>query len=92
MATMLQLAAYLHSNGKTFRDKLNEIYQTYGFHYSLNSYYLCYDNNKIEQIFNRMSNIDGPNSVSVKFFLFCSIFFIDDYLPNSISNKSMESK
>ncbi|XP_027205636.2 phosphoglucomutase 2 isoform X2 [Dermatophagoides pteronyssinus] len=62
MATMLQLAAYLHSNGKTFRDKLNEIYQTYGFHYSLNSYYLCYDNNKIEQIFNRMSNIDGPNS------------------------------
>lgn len=70
MATMLQFAAYLHSKGQTFLDKLNEIYRTYGFHYSLNSYYQCYDGDKIRQIFNRMANIDGPNSV---IFVFCFI-------------------
>ncbi|OTF69356.1 phosphoglucomutase-2-like protein [Euroglyphus maynei] len=66
MATMLQFAAYLHSKGQTFRDKLNEIYQTYGFHYSLNSYYLCYDGDKIEKIFNRMANFDGIANSYIK--------------------------
>lgn len=61
-ATLLQLAAYLRSKGSTLLDQLNEIYRTYGFHYSINSYFICHDPAKIERIFNRVADLNGPNS------------------------------
>jgi len=64
-ATLLQMAAYLHSKNSNLLNQLNEIYKTYGFHYSLNSYYICHDPNKISRIFNRVADLNGPNSVSL---------------------------
>lgn len=63
-ATLLQLAAYLRSRKSTLLEQLTEIYRTYGFHYSLNSYYICHDPAKIGRIFNRVADLNGPNSVS----------------------------
>lgn len=63
-ATLLQLAAYLHSKKSTLLDQLNEIYKVYGFHYSINSYYICHDPEKIKRIFNRVADLNGPDSVS----------------------------
>lgn len=62
LATM---CAYLKQNGgQTLKQKLNEIYQTYGYHYTLNSYYICYDKQKIDTIFERIRNIDEKSKVN----------------------------
>lgn len=56
---------YLNANGQTFIGKLNELYDKYGYHYTNNSYYLCYDPVLVAKIFNRIRNFDGkPNTVS----------------------------
>lgn len=58
-----QLASYVNSEfGYTLLDQLNHIYHLYGYHTSLNSYYLCYDQSIISKIFHRLSNYDGPES------------------------------
>lgn len=65
LATM---CAYLQqTTGQTLKQKLEEIYQTYGYHYTLNSYYICYDAKKIETIFERIRNIDEKHKVSIIF-------------------------
>ena len=35
----------------------------YGYHLSINSYYLCYDPPTIKKLFNRLRNYDGENKV-----------------------------
>ncbi len=59
-ATMAgQLAAFLTSTNTTFTEKLQEIYQTYGFHCSNNSYYLCMNPATMTNIFNRIRAYDN---------------------------------
>lgn len=47
-------------------EKLDQLYELYGFHYSLNSYYLCYDPKKIEQIFEKIRNWKGTQGAYPK--------------------------
>lgn len=47
-----QCASYLLSEyGRTLEDQLDWLYEHYGYHYSLNSYYICTDQSVIERIF-----------------------------------------
>lgn len=46
------LCCYLEQNGNlSLTDKLNELYHTYGYHYTMNSYFICHDHKLIESIF-----------------------------------------
>jgi phosphomannomutase len=63
---LAELAAYLQTQGLTLNDKLNQLYDEYGYHVSLNSYYICHDPVKITKIFDRLRNynptqVSGPN-------------------------------
>ena len=44
-------------------EKLIELYQKYGYHYTMTSYYLCYEPKTIVKIFERIRNLNGPNEV-----------------------------
>ncbi|KAK2704286.1 hypothetical protein QYM36_016624 [Artemia franciscana] len=59
---MCELACYLAKQGKTVNDKLLEIYKQYGYHVSLNSYYICHEQSIIKKIFERLRNFYGPNT------------------------------
>lgn len=62
LATM---GAYLRANQQTFIGKLNELYQKYGYHYTKNSYFLCYEPPVVAKIFERIRNFQQTsNSVS----------------------------
>lgn len=61
LATM---ASYLYHHGLTLINQLKEIYQEYGIHVSSNSYFICHDATKIKNIFARLRNFNGPNTVS----------------------------
>lgn len=52
------LAAHLKHKGLTLIEKLDELYHSYGFHYTINSYYLCYDPVTITRIFERIRNFE----------------------------------
>jgi len=66
---MAELALHLHKQGKTLLDQLNDVYKTYGYHVSCDSYYICHDPLRIQQIFQRIRNLEGsnkyPSSVSL---------------------------
>lgn len=64
-AVVLQMATYLRTKNLTFAQLLDDIYQKYGLHYSINSYYLCYDPDKIKQIFNNIPPINSVNDIKV---------------------------
>jgi phosphomannomutase len=54
------LASYLkQKEGLSLCEKLDELFKTYGYHYSITSYYLCYDPEKIVRIFERIRNWEG---------------------------------
>ncbi|ERL95093.1 hypothetical protein D910_12363, partial [Dendroctonus ponderosae] len=53
------LSNFVYGNNQQLCDKLKELYDIYGLHLSLNSYYFCHEPPKIEQIFNRIRNING---------------------------------
>lgn len=59
-----QLAVYLRSRNETIASHLVNIFLQYGYHYNLCSYFICYDQNTIKSIFNRLANFNGPNTVS----------------------------
>ncbi|CAG2112316.1 unnamed protein product [Medioppia subpectinata] len=64
---VLQLAAYLETERKcNLSQHLNHIYNTYGYHFSLNSYYICYDKDVIKSIFDRLANFNGPKTYPSK--------------------------
>nr|CAD7195878.1 unnamed protein product [Timema douglasi] len=58
-AKMAELACYLQDIGMTLSDKLADIYKTYGHHISENSYYFCYNQEVIKQIFDRLRTFAG---------------------------------
>ncbi|KAI0233011.1 Phosphoglucomutase-2 [Lamellibrachia satsuma] len=71
---MAEMTAWLAEQGVSLRQKLDDIYNTYGFHLSNNSYYLCYDPLIMEKIFDRLRNYEGTGkypsscgSYSIKF-------------------------
>lgn len=59
-----QLALYLKKVKNTTLTKclFDEIWATYGFHYSVNSYYLCYEPEVIKKIFNRIFHYNGKQN------------------------------
>lgn len=68
--TVAQLAVYLKSTGQLLTDQLNQIYKLYGFHYTITSYFICYEQSIIKAIFDRLANFNGPNSVCKNIFFF----------------------
>ncbi|XP_046820288.1 phosphoglucomutase-2 [Vespa crabro] len=56
---VVQMATYLETIGLSLYDKLEEIYNTYGWHISLISYWICHKSNTIKAIFERLRNYDG---------------------------------
>lgn len=55
LATM---ACYLRAtSNQSLADKLNELYDIYGFHCTIASYHFCYDPPVIERIFKRIRNL-----------------------------------
>lgn len=63
LANFTCLANYVYGNGMQLCDQLDQIYDKYGLHVSLNSYYFCYEPPKIERIFDRIRNFTGTKSV-----------------------------
>lgn len=58
------LAAHLKHQEVTLNEKLDELYQRYGYHFTINSYYLCYEPATIKRIFERIRNFkQKPNTV-----------------------------
>lgn len=53
------MASYLYSQNQTLNSKLADVYSVYGYHMSNNSYYICYDQNVINKIFDRLRNFSG---------------------------------
>lgn len=76
LAQMVTMASFVYNNGKTMDEQLEEIYTKYGYHVTLNSYYICHEPLVIKRIFERIRNIRGENIVSFfSFFLIFSFFF-----------------
>lgn len=53
-AHVATMACWLYEKGLTLQQKLQEIYQTYGYHTSLASYVICRDQAVINKIFKRL--------------------------------------
>lgn len=60
---LASLTAFLKLKNQTLCTKLKELYQRYGFHYTSNSYFLCYEPDTITKIFERIRNFHGMNTV-----------------------------
>lgn len=61
---LASLAAFLELKHQTLHQKLIELYERYGFHYTSNSYFLCYEPDVITRIFERIRNFQqAPNTV-----------------------------
>lgn len=60
---LASLTAFLKLKNQTLCIKLKELYQRYGFHYTSNSYFLCYEPDTITKIFERIRNFHGMNTV-----------------------------
>lgn len=58
------LAAYLDHHAITLTAHLDEIYQEYGYHLSLNSYFTTHDTRFFHEIFNKLRNFEGAGVVS----------------------------
>lgn len=82
LATM---GAFLRANGQTFIGKLNELYQKYGFHYTKNSYFLCYEPPVVARIFERIRNFQlKSDSVRSKRCSIRLVEFIETFSDYSI--------
>lgn len=75
---LASLAAFLKTKNQTLHEKLHELYQRYGFHYTSNSYFLCYEPEVIVKIFERIRNFQqAPNTVRISFFMLKSKISVD---------------
>ncbi|XP_072388312.1 phosphopentomutase [Diabrotica undecimpunctata] len=61
-AQVASMVSYVYSQNKTVADQLNEIYDTYGLHISMNSYYICHEPPIIKEIFRQIRNKRGENT------------------------------
>lgn len=59
-AVVAEMATYLDSVRMNLEQQLIRIYETYGYHISETSYFLCYDPSTIKRIFERLRNYSGP--------------------------------
>lgn len=77
-AHLATMASYLkETEKKNLAEKLEELYGTYGYHYSINSYYLCYEPEKIVRIFEKIRNYqEVKNAVSLILKLFIGLNLI----------------
>jgi len=65
LAVMAELACYLkHTRCMNLKTKLEEIYERYGQHISNNSYFICHEKEKIDQMFHRLRHYDGKSAIS----------------------------
>ncbi|KAL3880512.1 hypothetical protein ACJMK2_032746 [Sinanodonta woodiana] len=60
-AVCAELTAYVYAQGNTLAQKLDDIYTQYGFHLSSNSYFICYQQEIIQQMFNELRNYEETN-------------------------------
>lgn len=60
-ATMLAtLACFLYDEKKlTLHEQINRIHNQYGYHMTINSYYICHEQDTINSIFARLRNFPG---------------------------------
>ncbi|XP_078684749.1 phosphopentomutase-like [Branchiostoma floridae x Branchiostoma belcheri] len=56
---MAEMTCWLASQKLSLTQQLNRIFETYGYHTSENSYYICHDPPTITKMFDRMRNWDG---------------------------------
>ncbi|XP_040282484.1 glucose 1,6-bisphosphate synthase [Bufo bufo] len=59
-AVVAEMATFLDSVGMNLAQQLVQIYETYGYHISQTSYFLCHDPPTIKRIFERLRNYSGP--------------------------------
>ena len=62
-----ELIAYLDKDGLTLHDKLNDLYKTYGYHCSNNSYFLYKDPSVISKIFEPLRHFQDGQKNTVSF-------------------------
>ncbi|CAI9586136.1 unnamed protein product [Staurois parvus] len=56
-----EMASYLATKNLTLSQQLNAIFKKYGYHISRNSYFLCYDQTTIKNLFDNLRNYDGDS-------------------------------
>uniref|UniRef100_A0A8C9TDZ9 Phosphoglucomutase 2 n=1 Tax=Scleropages formosus TaxID=113540 RepID=A0A8C9TDZ9_SCLFO len=61
-AITAELTSYLVTQGTTLTQKLNAIFDEYGYHISKNSYFICHDQDIIQQLFERLRNYIGKDT------------------------------
>lgn len=57
-----QMAAYLETQKLTLTEQLNVLFDTYGYHVSNNSYYICHHQPTIQKMFERLRNYSGKDT------------------------------
>ncbi|EDM18358.1 rCG40012, isoform CRA_c [Rattus norvegicus] len=67
-----EMAAFLDARKVTLMEQLMKVYETYGYHMSKTSYFLCYDPPTIKTIFERIRNFESPKEYPK----FCGAFAI----------------
>ncbi|CAG5129720.1 unnamed protein product, partial [Candidula unifasciata] len=65
-AVVAELASYVYSSSSSLSKQLEVIYETYGYHVSQCSYFICHDEETITAMFNRLRNFDGPGKYPKK--------------------------
>lgn len=64
---LAQLATYLHCvKHFTLAQQLNDMYNNYGYHFNINSYFICRQQTMIKKIFERLSNYNGTKTYPTK--------------------------
>lgn len=56
-----EMASYLATKNLTLSQQLDAIFNKYGYHISRNSYFLCYDQPTIKNLFDNLRNYDGDS-------------------------------
>ncbi|XP_031573517.1 glucose 1,6-bisphosphate synthase-like [Actinia tenebrosa] len=56
---LAEMATYLNTQGLTLTQQLSKLYESYGVHISINSYYLCMSPPVITNIFNRIRTLEN---------------------------------
>ncbi|PIO31462.1 hypothetical protein AB205_0194230 [Aquarana catesbeiana] len=56
-----EMASYLATKNLTLSQQLNAIFNKYGYHISRNSYFLCYDQTTIKNLFDNLRNYNGDS-------------------------------
>ncbi|CAG9864290.1 unnamed protein product [Phyllotreta striolata] len=62
LAQMATMVSFVYEEGKTMGQQLEDIYSKYGYHVTLNSYYICHEPAVIRRIFERIRNYKGDKT------------------------------